>query len=474
MADICVIYASNDREIVRKLVTLLRRYWHVWWDEDISSGNWEQAVLDAISQAKAVVPVVSPNSEKSNIFSDELAFAVENEKKIFPFLIDQARLPLGFSRFNRTDAFGWSGEEQRKGFRTLIIKIKSELAQKQVNRIDSLTLGTKTIRLPSFVFSVSSHETQLDPRAGVELLEMLAPPACLVSAYDVYNWMEKKNYPAAIGDIIRSPCTLFLDSGNYEASRKRDYYIRTTNENGWSRDKYLETVKRVLPDIVFAYDHPNPKGKSKDIVEEIIKNTKGDEESLANEGTPVCPIVHLPPNSKIPISELASEMVEKVAAYLDPVMIAIPERELGSGIVERAKTVREIRRSLDSLGKYVPLHLLGTGNPISILILSAAGGDSFDGLEWCRTAADWDTWRLFHFQQFDFFCDDKLGRLRSKVRSIVGATDAPYSVKVACYNLETFLDWTREIQGGIGTSQIGELMKLHIPGIGDRLCKELL
>lgn len=43
-------------------------------------------------------------------------------------------------------------------------------------------------------------------------------------------------------------------------------------------------------------------------------------------------------------------------------MIAVPERELGDGIVARARAVHEIRRSLDSLGFYQPLHLLGCGN----------------------------------------------------------------------------------------------------------------
>ncbi len=50
---------------------------------------------------------------------------------------------------------------------------------------------------------------------------------------------------------------------------------------------------------------------------------------------------------------------------------------------------------------YCPLHLLGTGNPLSIIAYALAGADSFDGLEWCQTVADHDTGRLLHFQQWD-------------------------------------------------------------------------
>ena len=79
----------------------------------------------------------------------------------------------------------------------------------------------------------------------------------------------------------------------------------------------------------------------------------------------------------------------------------MPERELGEGIVERTQTVRKIREALNTLRTYYPLHLLGTGNPISIITYALAGADSFDGLEWCQTTVDHETGRLLHFQQWD-------------------------------------------------------------------------
>jgi hypothetical protein len=62
---------------------------------------------------------------------------------------------------------------------------------------------------------------------------------------------------------------------------------------------------------------------------------------------------------------------------LNPIFVAVPKRELGDGLLERARNVVRIRRRLDRLGYHCGLHLLGTGNPISILEYSLCGADTF-------------------------------------------------------------------------------------------------
>ena len=473
MVDICIIYASKDEAVVAKLVALLRKDWSVWWDKDINTGDWERAVRKAIDDAEAIIPVISKKTELSNIFRDELELAVSKEKKIFPLLIEPAILPLGFGRLHRTNAFEWNGKENAKDFQALKHKIKRELGDKVLSRTNVLSLGTKSLTLPSFSFSLSSHETQLDPRAGVGLLELLAPSACLISAYDAFKWRSDRNFAGTINDISRSNCILFLDSGNYEAYRKQDFFNQKNNKNGWQRKNFITAANHILPDIIFSYDHPHPKGSAQKIIELTISNARRDAEDIQGGKIPVCPIVHLPINNGIYAVELAPKIISGVAKGLDPVMIAIPERELGDGITERARAVRQIRRDLDGLGKYYPLHLLGTGNPISILIFTVAGADSFDGLEWCRTVADWDRWLLFHYQHLDFFNVKNLGRLRRRSISIVESTDTPFPVKVACYNLEAFSDWIREIQDNFAKPEMENLMRIHIPEIGERLYQEL-
>jgi queuine/archaeosine tRNA-ribosyltransferase len=84
-------------------------------------------------------------------------------------------------------------------------------------------------------------------------------------------------------------------------------------------------------------------------------------------------------------------------------MIGIPERELGVGLVERINSVAAIRNAMNETGTYCPLHVLGTGNPRSLVLLSIAGADSFDGLEWCQTCVDYETHTLHHLSHMDLY-----------------------------------------------------------------------
>jgi queuine/archaeosine tRNA-ribosyltransferase len=84
-------------------------------------------------------------------------------------------------------------------------------------------------------------------------------------------------------------------------------------------------------------------------------------------------------------------------------MIGIPERELGVGLVERINSVAAIRNAMNETGTYCPLHVLGTGNPRSLVLFSIAGADSFDGLEWCQTCVDYETHTLHHLSHMDLY-----------------------------------------------------------------------
>jgi queuine/archaeosine tRNA-ribosyltransferase len=142
--------------------------------------------------------------------------------------------------------------------------------------------------------------------------------------------------------------------------------------------------------------------------------------------------------------------------------------------MQRVRTVRDIRNALNELGKYYPIHLLGTGNPITIVALAAAGADSFDGLEWCRTVADYDTGCLFHFQQFELFQNSRLRRVQDpKVRSLIEANDASYALKTLSYNADFFRDWTKTMRAMIHSGQTENLLRAVVPDIGRDIFEEI-
>jgi hypothetical protein len=79
----------------------------------------------------------------------------------------------------------------------------------------AITIGTRSFRVPIFVPSISSFETQLRPASALRLQLTLREPISLVSAYDVANDPELVELCRA----FRGQGVLLLDSGGYESSR---------------------------------------------------------------------------------------------------------------------------------------------------------------------------------------------------------------------------------------------------------------
>lgn len=485
LTDICVVYLSEDEAVVERLVALLRKRWDVWWARDISYGDWEEVLREQILQSAALVPVFSEHatSERTTILRDEIRLADAQKMPILPFLIGPAQLPMGFGGLHRTEAYGWDGDEEDPGYRQLESRIATAIGSGhgfsgELARPRSLAIRGKTLALPAFVFSLSSHETQITPRDGLTLLRMLGPEALLVSAYDASKYLSgrgvKKAFSANVKQVCQSETVLFVDSGNYEAYRKDDRYNPRRNPGGWKTREYRETAARLSPDLVFSFDMVNPKGNRDEVASTIVRRFRNDDKALRERDFPLCPIIHLPQTCEGEIAACASQITAAVASELRPLMIAIPERELGDGIRQRASTVRAIRTALNSLGRYYPLHLLGTGNPLSMLTFAAAGADAFDGLEWCRVVADYQYGHLFHFQQFDCFRDMCLGRVRDrKIRLLIETPGIPYAMKVVSYNVDYFGDLVGEMRESIHAGAIESLLKRLPGGIGRTIAEEL-
>lgn len=332
----------------------------------------------------------------------------------------------------------------------------------------------KTLCLPAFVFSLSSHETQATPKDGATLLRLLEPRAALVSAYDARKFKgSQESIRSGVEQLRQSGTVLFLDSGNYEAYRKNDQYSAGKNPGGWQKKHFQEMAAWLSPDLAFAFDTMHPKGEPSQIVDRIVASFRADDRALRERDFPLCPIIHLPSEFEGARAACASSIVTGVAAELDPLMLAIPERELGDGLRERARTVRDIRKALNALGKYYPLHLLGTGNPLSMFALAAAGADAFDGLEWCRTVADYSNGFLFHFQQFDCFSQTCLYHVQDpKIRRLIEDPNVPYTMKTLSYNVDFLEDWTRTMRNLIHSGQVETLLK-WVPNIGPALFRDL-
>jgi hypothetical protein len=435
MADICIIYAREDERAARALSEFLGARWTVWWDYDIV-GDFAAEIEAEIPKACCVVPLWSTATRPKANVRDELELARRAGKPILPVRLDDAVAPYGFGNESAVDLRGWTGvASDHPGLRQLQHRIARVVAPRQVPRRPS-ALANGAVELPALFLSVSSYETRLSPLDAVRALRLFGARTILVSAYDLLPRRRPGRLIRELARFRRQGGFVLLDSGNYEATRRQDRSWRTTS---------LKAALAGAPlDWACSFDVLRPAQSEDDAALEVIAAVERDQTFT---DAPIVPIVHAPQRrgGGYAVAQLPS-IVRAVAERLAPPMVAIPERELGPGLAERAQTVRRVRCELDRLPFYQPLHLLGTGNPWTIAVLAAAGADSFDGLEWCRVAADAQTHTLHHFQHFEFFAWQAREAVSEVTRAALDDPAIDYAGKVAFHNLEYFDTFERRLR----------------------------
>jgi queuine/archaeosine tRNA-ribosyltransferase len=284
----------------------------------------------------------------------------------------------------------------------------------------TLVIAGRTLALPIFFPSVSSVKTNLRPVDYVEVLATVGEPQFLVSAYDIANATagERVKLTRQLEKATEGSC-LLLDSGNYESFWHRD--------RRWSPASYFRVLKSSPANLAFCFDSQRPMRNLKRGAAAVSREV--DAAQAVTDRTSVLPIVHGAP-ADLPIR------VAGVARRSRPLMLAVPERCLGDGILARAATVRAIRRVLDEVQPDCALHLLGTGNPIALAIYAIAGAQSFDGLEWCQTCADPGTAKLVHFQHREL--------VREMSPEILEGL--PYAQATLVHNLLFFREWMTRLR----------------------------
>jgi hypothetical protein len=446
MAEICLVYARPSRSVVKLLHQAISRSYTVWWDEEIHSGNYRTEIERQLGASKCVVPVWCKVSRSDSDVLDEANFATRAGKELLPVRIEDIPAPLGFGGLHTVDLIGWTGDPNDPRISELLRNIERAIgsAPRLLPRPSTLSVADRILDAPIFFRSVSSHETQLTPAGAVHALRLFRAETVLVSAYDIVHADDVESIVADLTTMRAGGTTILLDSGNYEAFRKGD--------QSWDTHQFDAALERAPHDLAISFDVLDPLPDIDVAVKGVLIAVERDRGKTTR---PVLPIVHVPkaPDGSFRV-DLAPEIMRRLARELRPALVTIPERELGDGLVNRARTVFEIRKRLDELGFYQPIHLLGTGNPLSIAVLAAAGADSFDGLEWCRTIADHETGFLSHFQHYDFFSWQTAVAISAVVREAAQDDNVSFAGKAALHNLDVFQAWMEELREALKTGKI--------------------
>jgi len=437
MADVYIVYAREDRAVAEKLHGLLAPRWDTWWDDKIT-GRFAKAIETEIPKARCVVPLFSASSRDKDTFTEELRLGQKHRIALLPVRLDDSDPPYPFGSYSYTEMRGWNGEADHPGFLQLQRRIATIVPPRAKPQRPAV-IANAAIPLPTLFLSVSSHETQLVPADAVQALRVFGAPTILVSAYDMVARRKPHAMIDELNEYRKNGGNVLVDSGNYEASR--------LGTRRWKVADLKEALAQTPHDWAFCFDVMNPKQDPDRAIDEIVEAVERDRAFTA---APVLPIVHAPVLKQGGYKlDHIPRIVREVADRLVPQLIAIPERELGPGLIARAKTVRAIREELSKLPFYQPLHLLGTGNPWSIAVLAAAGADTFDGLEWCRVVVDRNTDRLHHFQHFDFFTYQTGVADSSIARDALEDPDVGFAGKVAFHNLDYFACFVKSMREAV-------------------------
>jgi hypothetical protein len=123
-------YARADSEFVLKLAEKMRSSGvDLWIDQlDIPAGAaWDQTVGDALKGCPCLLIILSPTSVASQNVMDEVAYAIDQKKKILPVLHRKCDIPFRLSRLQHID---FVSDDYNAAFTKLLKAIGADTADK--------------------------------------------------------------------------------------------------------------------------------------------------------------------------------------------------------------------------------------------------------------------------------------------------------------------------------------------------------
>lgn len=299
-------------------------------------------------------------------------------------------------------------------------------ANRYLTGTNGLPVRGRVLETPIYFPSISSLKTgSIEAIDYFQILKALYP-YFLVSAYDIYHSKSPKTFVKQLQKNYRdNGPIILLDSGNYES-----FWLTDKN---WNISKFEEILASDVSDLAFCFDNQFPGSIAKNV--DGIRKSLNRSQKTTNTSS-VIPIVHADKNS---LATTVTRLYEKH----NFLMVSVAERNLGDGILERIRTITNLRKKLNKLNQYVYIHVLGTGNPLSLLLLSLAGADSFDGLEWCQTVVDPKTALLYHFQQREFVLDEC---------EFCSSQTLDYRLATLGHNLNFYNSWMKRIRESISSN----------------------
>jgi queuine/archaeosine tRNA-ribosyltransferase len=239
--------------------------------------------------------------------------------------------------------------------------------------LKKVDFGNKNLITPTYFASITSASSRAPLWLLLQTFLEHDYTKLLISSYDIYHSFGsyKKETIQLLNNFAKDSKFLFLDSGLFEL----DHF----QKDNWTISNYSDIVKDVNSDFFAGFDVFATSDKEHtEIVNETIEQTK--KSYLLQNNNLGITICH--GNDVDEICDLINKLADENPSYLN--MIAVSERDIGKNIRSLYFGIKKIRETLNQYSSDNLIHLLGCGDPLSIAILSYAGVDSFDAVDWNR------------------------------------------------------------------------------------------
>lgn len=264
----------------------------------------------------------------------------------------------------------------------------------KLSRVLEIEIGGKVLHTPAYFPSISSYGVKFPPSDMFYFLKFHSHPCVLVSAYDLYFLKEgERKRLLSMMKEYRKKGFLFLDSGLFESS----WIVGKT----WDIAAYKNLIFNAKFDFYSSFDvFRDQKIRDQKISDEEFAKLSFDniiESSAFLNNVVFVPILH---------EETAEKLVNLVGKFTEEYpklcgCVAVAERDCGKSIIERAETILRIREVMNNNNYQNILHILGCGNPKSIMLFSYCGADSFDSLDWLKHVINPSDNSIHDFSQLD-------------------------------------------------------------------------
>lgn len=316
-----------------------------------------------------------------------------------------------------------------------------------LSRVLSIRLNGKRLLTPTYFPAISSFGIKFPFEDLLILINRQKYPRVLVSAYDLYFMKPKRKQKALsiLKNYKKNGFFLFLDSGLFESSGAK---FPT-----WDFSSYKSILSEASFDIYSSFDVYKKRSKS---YKEFRRSTYVNilKSSIFQNDAAFFAVLHA--SSPAELIKLVSEFVVQYPNFC--ARLAIAERDTGRSLQERARTIAKIRNELNKNDHRNLLHLFGCGNPLSMLLYSYCGVDSFDSLDWLKFGINRDDYSINDFSHLSLvdckcqICTKFHDRTEKK----------GYLEKVMLHNLLFYHDFVKRIQSLILNDDIKEYVNQHI------------